>query len=415
MKKSKPGKRAKHDSRKKQSKKKRQTIGRAIRKPVKEKPRKWVGKPLGKIPVERAYIDAIDTITECCYPKGLYASGGRSGYKGVWSRDSMISFLGASLIENRQFKDTFSQSLRLLKKYQSRHGQIPNAIHGFGGTRPRIDYGSIDSTLWYIIGNYTYRNRYKDPRFFESNWKSIERAMKWLSFQDMGETRLLEQLPTTDWQDAFPQKYGHTINTQVLYFKVLNLMGEHEKANDIKKKVNSVRELKLWNGEFYNAYRWKNHNRYKEIGDWFDSLGNLMAIVFGMTSSSMAEKIMLHIKRKKVHRPYPMKAIYPPIRASSEYWEDYYKDCDAGQPYHYLNGGIWTYIGCFYVLALMKMKRFQQAKAELRLLAKANLMGNPFPEWINPITSKTHGMLQAWSAGMYILAYESVKTGKVLV
>ena len=90
-------------------------------------------------------------------------------------------------------------------------------------------------------------------------------------------------------------------------------------------------------------------------------------------------------------------------------------DCDAGKPHHYLNGGIWTYIGGFYILALIKLGKFREAKKELKKLAEANLRGNVFPEWIDPIDRKTHGKWQAWSAGMYMAAYNSLKRKKVLL
>jgi len=77
-----------------------------------------------------------------------------------------------------------------------------------------------------------------------------------------------------------------------------------------------------------------------------------------------------------------------------------------------LNGGIWPFIGGIYVVALVKMGQHKQAKEELELLAQANLRGQLFPEWIDPVTKKTYGKFQAWSAGAYIWAYNCVKFGK---
>jgi len=230
----------------------------------------------------------------------------------------------------------------------------------------------------------------------------------------MEEDNLLEQLPTTDWQDAFPHRYGHTINTQALYHKVLDLAKKPEKKKKLRFNIEKNEDKKLWNGNFYYSYRWKSHNKYKEIGEWFDTLGNLLAIVFGLADKEKSKKILFYIEKKGIDKPYPVRAIFPPIRKSSKYWQDYYLDCKAGTPYNYLNGGIWPYIGSFYVLSLIKMKQFREAENQLKKLAEANLKGN-FPEWINPLNKKMYGEMQAWNAGTYILAYESLKKKKVLI
>jgi hypothetical protein len=227
---------------------------------------------------------------------------------------------------------------------------------------------------------------------------------------------MITQLPTSDWQDAFPHRYGYTINSQALYYKVLNLVGDSNGAERLKYMVNDDKEDGLWNGEFYVPYRWKNHGKYKEIGDWFDSLGNLLAIIFELADYDKSNKILNYIKKKKIAEPYPIRDIYPPIKKGSKYWQDYYLDCNAGTPDSYSNGGVWGYIGCFYVLALIKQGRIKEAEINLKKIAEANLRWG-FPEWIHP---KKHSVietnkLQAWEAGMYILAYNSLKKKKVLI
>jgi len=360
--------------------------------------------------LQRCYEKAKEVIKRNCFSNGLFAS---IGYDALWTRDSMISLIGASLDKEKKFREAFKQSLITLKKHQSKLGQIPNAVDKFGKRKSHVDYQSIDSTLWFIIGEHVYKERYKDSSLFNKHKKAISKALTWLSYQDMSEDGMLEQLPTTDWQDAFPHKYGHIINTQALYYRVLILNGEKEKAKKLKAVVNEKKGWKLWNKEFYIAWRWKNHNQYKEIGSWFDSLGNILAIIFDLADKEKAEKILSHIKKQKIDMPYPVKAIYPPIKKGSKDWQDYFKDCDAGKPYHYLNGGIWPYIGGFYVLALIKLKKFKQAEEQLQKLAESNLRGN-FPEWISPLNKKGYGKFQAWNAGIYIAAFNSLKRKKVL-
>ncbi|MBU2577026.1 MAG: hypothetical protein KKF50_04860 [Nanoarchaeota archaeon] len=361
-----------------------------------------------------AYRQAVGTIDKCITPKGLYASGGEKGYKGVWSRDSFITLLCVSSLQDKKYQRVFERSLSTLAKAQGDHGQIPNAVLGFEGKKKQVDFGSIDSSLWFIIGHYVYKKVF-GPKMFRRHKRKIKKALTWLSYQDIGEDGMLVQLPTTDWQDAFPHRYGKTLNTQALDYKVLRLIGELKKAKKLKEKVNLVEGTRLWNGDYYWAYRWKNHNKYKEIGEWFDSLGNLLAIIFDLADKKMANKILNHIKKKRIAFPYPIKTIDPPIKKGSPYWQDYYLDCDAGTPTHYSNGGIWPFIGGFYVLALIKTKKFKEAKRALMSLAKSNIKENSFPEWIDPISRKTHGVYQAWSAGVYIFAYDSLKKKRVLI
>ncbi|MBS3085954.1 hypothetical protein J4225_04710 [Candidatus Pacearchaeota archaeon] len=370
---------------------------------------------------EIAYKKAIEVLKKCSTKNGFYAA--YPGYDMVFGRDSMIISLGASLLKDKKLKETFKNSLITLAKNQSKKGQIPNAVDRFiKGRKHHVDFKSVDSSLWFIIGSYIYKQRYKEASLFKKHKNAIKKAITWLEYRDFGEDITLEQLPTTDWQDAFPHKYGHTINTQALYYKILNLIGKKSLAEKLKIIVNEDKDDKLWQGEFYLPWRWKNHGKYKEFGEWFDSLGNLLAIIYDLANKEQAEKIINYIKNKRVDKPFPVKAIYPAIKRGSKYWEDYFNDCDARTPYHYLNAGIWTYIGGFYVLALVKLKKFKEAEKQLELLAKANMQKPFFSEWLNGKTGKPGVSAsgskegnQGWNAGMYIAAYESVKAKKCLV
>jgi glycogen debranching enzyme len=365
--------------------------------------------------LHECFEKARECIRKCSNIHGVYASGNYEGYFAVWARDSMITSLGASLCGD-EFKEVFKASLLTLGDHQSKNGQIPNCVDKFEEESPHVDYKSIDSSMWYIIGNYIYQERFKDKALLLGNKQPLDRALSWLRCQDTGEIGMITQLPTSDWQDAFPHRYGYTINSQALYYKVLTLVGDLHGAEKLKYMTNDDNDVCLWNGNFYVSYRWKNHGEYKEIGNWFDSLGNLLAIVFELADEERSLKILDYIKKKKIAEPSPIKVIYPPIKKGSPYWQDYYLDCESGKPDHYSNGGIWGYVGCFYVLALIKLGKLKEAEAELKKIAKVNLDWG-FPEWIPP---KKHfrvvkDQFQAWEAGVYILAYKSLKEGKVLI
>jgi glycogen debranching enzyme len=367
--------------------------------------------------IQSAYDCAREVLKKCETPHGFFAAF--PGYDAVWARDSMIMSIGARLL-GKEFEKVFRHSLLTLAKHQSKKGQIPNAVDTFSKRKAHVDYKSIDSSLWFVLGHYYYKRKFGDALFIKQE-NNIKRALRWLSYQDMGEDHMLEQLPTTDWQDAFPHRYGHTINTQALYYKALILSGHKKEAFQLKKMVNDSEDDRLWNGTFYLPWRWKNHNAYSEKGEWFDSLGNLLAIIFNLATPRQAESIFKYIHKKHIHRPYPMKSMYPPIKRGTRDWQDYFLDSDSKTPYHYSNGGIWSYIGGVYVCALVKYKKFNEAEKELLKLAEANLQKPYFSEWLHGKTGKPGNFgseeqgNQGWNAAMYIAAYLSVKEKKCLI
>ena len=124
--------------------------------------------------------------------------------------------------------------------------------------------------------------------------------------------------------------------------------------------------------------------------------------------------------RQKVNRPFPMRSIHPPIYEKSSNWKEYFKESNS-IGYHYLNSGVWPFIGGFYIAALVQRKRYKKAERELSKLAEANRQPNKgmdwsFSEWLNGRTGKAEGnILQSWSIGSYIFAYHCVIEKKVPV
>ncbi len=364
--------------------------------------------------IQDAYERAVAVLHLCATPHGFHAA--YPGYNALWARDAVITSLGASLLDDT-FQETIKQSLNTLAAHQSELGQIPNAIDKWSDQKPHVDFTTIDSTLWFLIGHAVYKKRYHENLLERLQRRSITRALLWLLYQDISEDGMFEQLPTSDWQDAFPHRYGHTINTQALAYHVLRLYLKNRVAERLRQATNNKEDTRLWNGTYYLAWRWKNHNRYHELGKWFDSLGNILAIIFDLADRKQALAILRYIDQENINKPYPLRAIDPPIRKGTRDWQDYYLDCDARTPYHYLNAGIWPFIGGFYILALVKYSYFKEAAYYLEKLAEANMSGGGnFSEWLHGTTGKpSKGGNQAWNAGMYILAYNSLKQKSCLL
>jgi glycogen debranching enzyme len=312
-----------------------------------------------------------------------------------------------------------------------------------------VTFNSIDAPLWYLIGIHVYAKQYNDNSILIKYKKNIDLALQWLRCQDPDNIGLLAQQPTADWLDAFPHKYGYTINCNALYYAALKLMGENEKAENVKKIINgdyrkysSLYDEKLG---FYYPWGWKNHDTDREHEEWFDTCGNLLAVITGLATSRIANSILNYIEKNKINQPYPCRVIWPTLKKGDPEWKSYFELCNARDPFQYSNAGIWPFVGGFYVAALIKMKKLAKANIELKKLAEANLKiikepGSPeyitevsqckkisaeelkklrqkeFNEWLDGKTGEPKGEpYQAWSAGTYVYAYECVKAKRVIL
>jgi len=117
---------------------------------------------------EDAYAKAVWILEKCATPNGFYAA--YPGYDMVFARDAMIISLGASLIKNEKLKKAFKDSLETLGSSQPKNGQIPNAVDKWSKRKAHVDFKSIDSSLWYLIGHYVYKERYKDSSIFNKHF-----------------------------------------------------------------------------------------------------------------------------------------------------------------------------------------------------------------------------------------------------
>jgi glycogen debranching enzyme len=146
---------------------------------------------------------------------------------------------------------------------------------------------------------------------------------------------------------------------------------------------------------------------FRAAGEWFDSLGNLLAILSGVADAQRSSTILDFIERQSLHI-WPLGSLTPVIRPGDPDWRDYYGTLNLPHQYH--NGGVWPFIGGFYVAALVKAGRQAAAEKALENLAALNDRGR-FNEWHHGETGLPMGVTdQAWSAAMYVFAYECVRS-----
>lgn len=378
-----------------------------------------------------------------CSPIGLMASP--EGYPHVWARDSVITSLGALLAPGHEI--CLRTSLLTLTGQQSELGAIPNNVSVATGRLDHTNAGSVDSNLWFILGHLFQYRVSGDAAFLQMQWPALEQALLWLRYQDSNGCGLLEVHEAADWADLLANRFN-VLYDNVLWYAALRGMAEMaqaigrdgsrygDMANDVRHKIRIV----LWVGP-ENEAEWgpncPGHTEwahtlsqvgpvlvkrpyflpyvaFRDFGDYCDVFGNLLAILFGVATPAQEKRILDYLHQVGVADPYPVRVLHPVIYPGSKDWREYYRNNNLNLPEQYHNGGIWPFVGGFYVAALVKAGRLDEARRQLEKLAALNRQGVAeeweFNEWHHGRTGLPMGYPhQAWSAGMYVFAYHCVQ------
>jgi glycogen debranching enzyme len=399
--------------------------------------------------------------------------GSNKAYQQVWARDTMISGLGLLLCENEEGVAILRRSFDTLRAHQSPLGNIPHnvglsnlddpALVAHGGRLEAIPgqesvavvdtahSGCIDNCLWYIVGHYYHYMVTRDRAYVETAWPSLERALLWLRYQDSNECGLLEVHEAMDWADLFANRYNG-LYPNVLYYAAWRCMGHlaealeqdavgyHANADDVRRKVNTLlwvgaAEPKDWERLKFERKEWLYvlkrvetelverpfylpYVAFRDYADRFDTLGNLLAIVFGVADRQKAHLILDYIQGCGLNEPYPVQAVYPVLTPGDRDWREYYRVRNINQPHHYHNGGAWPFIGGFYVAALVQAGRMEEAQRQFAKLTAMNRLGRnnewEFNEWLHGLSGRPMGFRgQSWSAAMYLYACHAVEQGSL--
>lgn len=381
-------------------------------------------------------------------PHGLIAAAANSdegkikNYTSLFSRDISICSLGILASENQQLIASLKQSLISLTKAQSPLGQFPFYYKPEENITRWWTPGALDSTLWWCIAFLKYCQIIKDESFYQEYKDSLEKAFTWLTYQDTNNDSLLEQGEASDWADEMP-RFGIVAYSNTLWYWFITLRVEIEKRNDLvdlKKRVyegfNTIFSA-LKGGDNNGGYIPDNEYVKSNIGvkniieytnvhavylPYYygfvshktfemrcDVYANILACIVGLADEHKAKEITDFIIRSGSNLPYPVKALYPPIYPGEPEWKEYMTKGRQNYPWQYHNGGIWPYIGGFWVMWLAKYNK-ELAKKELEKLAAANALNNwEFNEYLHGQHGTPMGIPnQSWNMAMYMAAYKTV-------
>ena len=343
-------------------------------------------------------------------------------YTRIFGRDAAICVMAMCGSGVDALEAGAVDSLDALVAQQAPNGQIPKYVDPQGQDADFWYLGCIDATLWWLIAvDHVRRAGQVSP----DRWQAgVDRAIAWLLAQEHQRFRLLQQNEASDWADIMPRS-GYVLYTNALWYDVKRRFGladaeaTHHHFNHLFDPFQ--RDLP----EYHRARLLRHYARrgrrdpglYLSFvnlavsGHEGDVFGNLMAVLNGLADTAKCQQIVQTIDRAHADDPYPVRVVLHPLSRQHELWRPYMGRHQQNSVHQYHNGGIWPFVGGYWVMALARLGMQEQARSALTRLAQANALDDwRFTEWFHGRTLKPMGMAgQSWNAATFLLARRAVE------
>lgn len=399
--------------------------------------------------IDTAYERAVEALRKNITPIGFSAcsladntfENTDQNYRSIWARDGAITVMNSLSIQDEDIRACQEKTLVTLLETVSDLGQVPSNVSITSGLPDYSGVGgicSIDSGLWLVIAFYHYIRETRDYSFMRRWAPIIRRIMHWLSAHDSNSDSLIEIPEAGDWMDLFGHSYN-VLYDEVLWFycnlcsgRIEELLGRYNEAGVFLRKAQEIKETinrSFWPSERSEALKSFSEQQFS-IGDthyliaeitpfgfdWrCDVWANILAALFNVLSIERARRAFRFMWGVGINEPAPVANLYPPVNAGDPDWRPYFTVNLLNLPHHYHNGGIWPFIGGYWVQFISRLGMRELAEQELYRLAQVNEKGITsdweFNEWVHGKTGRPLGKsYQAWSAAGFIQAYHDLKT-----
>ena len=379
--------------------------------------------------IEACWQKSVELLRTNLSPQGILAAtpGARAesrGYAAIFGRDAAVCAIGMALCGDALLAREAATGLVTLAAHQAPNGQIPKYVDARGEEADFWYLGCIDATLWWLVA-LDYLDRRDAAHALKQRLAAgVAKAIQWLQAQEHQRFFLLQQNEASDWADIMPRS-GFVLYTNTLWYCVKRLYGlartEETRASfnqlfhPFSATLAQYRRARLLthyvkrkakNRELYLSF--VNFSFFGEEGDVF---GNLLALLCGLADSEAARRTLRALDRAGVAEPWPVRVVCEPIPGGDSLWRAYMSRHLQNLEWQYHNGGIWPFVGGFWVAALAQAGERDRAKIELAKLARVNALdGWGFSEWLHGRTLAPRGMRgQSWNAAAFLIALAAVR------
>lgn len=348
------------------------------------------------------------------------------------------------------------------------HEDGSEELHADFGDRAIGRVAPVDSMMWWILLVQAYVHATGDHEFAQR--EEIQRGIRLIMgicLRDRFEVFPTLLVPDGCFMiDRRMSVYGHPLEIQALFYAVLctavELLEDENPQNHPILEL-SAKRLEVLTDYVRNFYwldpgRLNEIHRYKTelfghdsanmlnihpetIPDWvvdwlpdnagylvgnlgpgrmdfrFFSLGNLLAILFGLTTTEQSNKILdLYEQRwTDLVGSMPLKILYPAMQGRE--WQLLTGSDPKNIPWSYHNGGSWPTLLWAFMAAAIKMGRRDLAEKAFDV-AKRRLVQDQWPEYYDGKAGRLIGRRanfnQTWSATAYILGHKFLQNEATL-
>ncbi len=371
--------------------------------------------------IYKAYITSKKILKNAYSNGGINA--GETHFSDVWLRDSCFAAWGAIKLEDYEIIEEF---LMNCIKNMKDNGQCPlrvgqkyfmlkflNMKGPSGPTYIEDKYISIpvDANALFVILASKFILKTNNKHFLKTYYNDIKKALEW--YKTTSKNGLVYEGPYAGWADSVKKK-GHVLYSNILYCHAIKTVADlaeyFEKLDDQQSYLNQYDRIKaeienvFWNGAYLND--WVNE---KETNNQLSIDGNTLAIIFNVIDTEKQIRVLTEIKKRQMITEFGAKLI-----------DGNYKSKDVYTPFlfiglkDYHNGLLWLWVSCICSVAFVKNNFIEDGTNLIYSLATLiNKEGTVYEvyeksgEPVNRLVYKSEKGF-AWSAGLFVWAYESL-------
>jgi glycogen debranching enzyme len=387
------------------------------------------GMPRADDPIDACRQASLALLQDNLTPQGILAASRTPAaearrYTRIFGRDAAICVLAMCGSGVEVLEQGAVASLDALAAQQAANGQIAKYVDPLGQDADFWYLGCIDATLWWLLAADHVRRHSPLPGCGGRWSREITLALQWLLAQEHQRLRLLQQNEASDWADIMPRS-GYVLYSNALWYAVKQRFALPE-AEATRHHFNHLFHPFAPDLPEYHRARLLQHyvrRGHRDTGLYLsfvnlasygaegDVFGNLLAIVCGLADESTGHRIVKTLQAAHAAEPYPIRVVLHPLSREHELWRPYMGRHRQNHPHQYHNGGIWPFVGGYWVMALAQLGLRDEAREALARLAAVNALdGWRFTEWLHGRTLAPMGMAgQSWNAATFLLALRSLQ------